>query len=151
MVEVQDCSALAFSSFREFPALAAEYAQESAIAGMPAPKHDEATYFRLERAGVLHMGVATIDKAMVGFILVLVSLNPHYSVKIGVIESFFVGAEHRRSGAGLLLKQWAEAKAKEQGARGLFVSAPTGSRLARVMEREKAYRETNRVFFRSFD
>lgn len=149
MVEVRPCSVLLFGSFKELPALAAEYEHESAIAGMPRVRIDEANYLRQERAGVLHMATATLDGALIGFILLLVNTNMHYSVKIGVVESFFVAAAHRKTGAGLMLRRWAEECARQLGAVGFFLSAPVGSRLAAVMEKDKAYEETNRVFFRS--
>lgn len=149
MVDVQVCSWLRFSAFKEFPALLAEYADESSIAGLPAACHHEASYLALERAGVMHILCAILDGELIGFVIVLVNVNPHYSVKLAVVESIFVAGKHRKSGAGLLLRKHAEQIAKEQGAVGFLLSAPAGSRFAKVMERDKAYRETNRVFFRS--
>lgn len=150
-MEVRDCPPLVFFAHRDAPALLAEYAAEASIAGLPAPQPDERSYFRLEANGVLHpLAAYDADERMVGFIVLLVSLNPHYGVKLGVIESFFVASEHRGSGAGLRLLRAAEACAEAQGAAGLLVSAPIKGRLADVLDAHDAYNETNRVFFRSF-
>lgn len=151
MVDVRECSWLMISAYRELPALLDEYAQESAIAGLPAAKPDEMSYLRLERSGAITILAATLDGALVGFITVLVTPNPHYGgAKIGVSESFFVGKAHRKSGAGQLLRKKAEEIAERKGGAGLLISAPLGGKLARVLEADRNYRETNRVFFRSF-
>lgn len=149
MVEVRDCSGLEMGAFKDLPTLLAEYGEESAIAGLPPPKIDEVSYLRMERAGISNLVVATLDGELIGFILVIVNLNPHYSAKLAVVESFFVAKAHRKSGAGRMLQKRAEEIAKQKGAVGLLMSAPVGSRLARVLELDKGYRETNRVFFRS--
>lgn len=149
MVEVRKCSWLEFSAYREFPALLDAYARECAIEGLPAPKADERVYLMRERTGMQHVLVATLDDALVGFLVLLNGPNAHYSAKIGVAESFFVAPEHRKSGAGLALRQAAEELAASDGAVGFLICAPLDSKLARVMERDKGYRETNRVFFRS--
>ncbi len=149
MVEVRKCSFLEFGAFTALPALVGEYAQESSIEGLPAPGYHEAHYLRLERAGVAQLIVALIDGELVGFAIVLVSVNPHYDQKLAVFESYFVAKAHRKSGAGLKLRTAAEHHAIEQGAIGFLVSAPNDGALARVMERDKRYRATNRVFFRS--
>ncbi len=108
-------------------------------------------YLRMERSGFASIVAATVDGELVGFITVIVTPNPHYSGgKLAVSESFFVGKAHRKSGAGQLLRKKAEEIAKRKGALGLFMSAPLGGKLARVLEKDRNYRETNRVFFRSF-
>lgn len=91
---------------------------------------------------------AYLDDILVGFCHVLVSLNPHYSALLAVTESLFVAAAHRGTGAGLALLREAENVARERGAAGMLVSAPTGGTLAAVLEHSKGFRETNRAFFR---
>jgi GNAT superfamily N-acetyltransferase len=149
MVEVQECTALAFGAYPQVGALVAEYAAESSIDGLPTPKPHEPSYLRLERAGIMHVLIALVDGAVVGFLVLLVNMNPHYGEKLAVIESFFVGKAHRKSGAGGRLLRRAEEIGRERGAIGLLLSAPVNSVLARIMEQGKRYRETNRVFFRS--
>lgn len=130
-------------------ALFAEYADESSIAGMPPPRPNEAQYLAIAQAGFAHVLAAFSGGEMIGFITLLVSPNPHYSVVIGVVESFFVAHSHRATGAGLRLLRAAEARATERGAVGFLVSAPYGGRLADVMQALSSYRETNRVFFKA--
>ena len=129
-------------------ALLREYAKECGIAGLPKPKAEWLTYARLEHHGALHVVGAYLDGSLVGFCHVLVSLNPHYSALLAVTESLFVAAAHRGTGAGLALLREAEAIARQRGAVGMLVSAPTGGSLAAVLERSKGFQETNRVFFR---
>ena len=151
MVEVKECSWLMISAYSELPALLDEYAQESSIAGLPPAKPDELGYLRMERSGFASIVAATVNGALVGFITLIVTPNPHYAgAKLGVVESFFVGQAHRKSGAGQLLRKEAEEIAKRKGVVGLLMSAPLGGKLARVLELDRNYRETNRVFFRSF-
>jgi len=54
----------------------------------------------------------------------------------------------RKTGAGLALRKRAELVAADMGAVGVLISAPSDGRLAKVMERDRQYVETNRVFFR---
>lgn len=129
-------------------ALLRDYAAESAIAGLPVPKAEWLTYARMEHHGALHVIGAYIDGQLVGFCNVLVSLSPHYSVLIAVTESLFVSPSHRGTGAGLALLREAENVARERGAAGMLVSAPTGGTLAAVLERMSGFQETNRAFFR---
>ena len=134
----------------DFQALVAEYSEECSIAGMPETNRDYEQYERFEQAGFSRMFAAYNDEKLVGFLVLLVSPNPHYGCKIGTIESIFVGAEYRKSGAGLKLLKAAEDTAKGMGAVGIFVSAPAGSQLADVMSKMSPYTETNRVFFKGF-
>jgi len=127
-------------------ALLREYSQECGIAGLPKPKAEWLTYARFEYYGVLHVVGAYLDGSLVGFCHVLVSLNPHYSALLAVTESLFVAAAHRGTGAGLALLREAGSIARQRGAVGLLVSAPTGGSLAAVLERSKGFRETNRAF-----
>ena len=117
---------------------------------MPETNRDYEQYERFEQAGFSRMFAAYNDEKLIGFLVLLVSPNPHYGCKIGTIESIFVGAEYRKSGAGLKLLKAAEDTAKGMGAVGIFVSAPAGSQLADVMSKMSPYTETNRVFFKGF-
>lgn len=127
--------------------MAAEYAAESAIDGLPPPAVKMETYRQLERARVLHAFSARLDGALVGFITVLAPILPHYGVPVAVSESFFVAKAHRRTGAGLKLLRAAENKARALGSPGLLVSAPFEGTLFKVLPRV-GYGETNRVFFK---
>lgn len=147
MLTIAPSTVAGISNAPEFPALAAEYAAESAIDGLPPPAAKMATYRQLERAGMLHAIAARHDDALVGFITVLAPVLPHYSVPVAVSESFFVARAHRCTGAGLRLLRAAEDKARALGSPGLLVSAPFEGNLFKVLPRV-GYVETNRVFFK---
>ena len=147
MLSIVPSSVAELSAAREFPALAAEYAAESAIDGLPPPSAKMETYRRLESAGMLHAFAAHSDGTLVGFITVLAPVLPHYGVPVAVSESFFVAKAHRGSGAGLKLLRAAETKARALGSPGLLVSAPFAGSLFKVLPRV-GYVETNRVFFK---
>lgn len=130
-------------------ALHDEYMHESALAKLPNPEEKIASYTALEASGsdVFSLYGAFVGEVLVGFLILLTPVIPHYGTAIAVAESLFVAAKHRSSGAGLLLIRKAEQRAKELGSQGLLFSSPTGGRLATVLPRI-GYRETNRVFFK---
>lgn len=130
-----------------WPDLLAEYAAESAIDGLGAPNPQNDTYHALEQAGALKVVCARLDGELVGFITVLLSVLPHFGRLVGICESYFVAARHRRSGAGLLILLEAERIALEAGAVGFLVSAPLGGRLAGVLQR-RGYEPASTVYFK---
>lgn len=126
-----------------------EYAQESAIHGLPHPKVNIETYRALEKVGAIHILGAFLEEKLIGFFVVLSPVLPHFGVKVAVAESFFVSKEHRKTGAGLKLLKAAEAYAMAVGSCGLLVSAPMNGILSEILP-NVGYNETSRVFFRSF-
>lgn len=149
MVEVRDCPPLVFFAHRDAPALLAGYAEESALDGLPTPKPHEATYFRRESAGVQHVLGAFLGAALIGFLVLVIDMNGHYSEKLAVVESVFVAKEHRKTGAFDKLLAAAEERAGKVGAAGLFLTAAIAARLEKVMDHKPDYRESHRVFFKS--
>jgi len=150
MIEIRNITYDILNSDPKANQIAAEYAEECSIDGMPEINRDDSMYLAFEKAGFSKTFGAYIDDVLIGFVIVLISPNPHYGCKIGSIESIFVSNEHRKSGAGLKLLKAAEEVAKDMGAVGLFVSAPYESRLSFVMENMDAYAQTNCVFFKGF-
>ncbi len=149
-IAINDSSVAEIEAAGRFRKLAAEYAAESAIAGLPPPNARREAYLHLERSGALHMISATKDGQLIGLIAVLMAVLPHYGVPVAVSESFFVAKAHRKTGAGLKLLRAAEDKARALGSPGLLVSAPFEGDLFQVLPRV-GYRETNRVFFKSVE
>lgn len=133
----------------EFPDLIAEYARESAVAGLPSPEVKMETYRLYELTGALHSFWAMRKGEMIGFITVLAPPSLHFTVPIAVTESFFVTADQRKTGAGLKLLAMAEGQARVVGAPGLMICAPFHSRLCKILPR-RGYRQTNAVFFKGF-
>lgn len=146
---VRACAFAELSGAPNFAALTEEYAKESRLAGLPEPKAHIAGYLALEAAGVMQTVCAFLADELIGFAIALVVVLPHYSVPVASMESFFVAASRRRTGAGLALRRAVERIAHERGAVGLLISVAVGSRLANVMKRSRSYRETNRVFFKA--
>lgn len=86
---------------------------------------------------------------LIGFIVLLTPVLPHYGAAIAVAESLFVGGAHRKTGAGMLLIRRAERRAREARSPGMLFSAPSGGRLSVLLPRI-GYRETNRVYLKGF-
>src|SRR5690606_9497097 len=95
---------------------------------------------------IVSMFGARVDGVLVGFIVLLTSMNPHYSVVLGAVESFFVAAAHRKSGAGVKLLREARRAAKDRGAVGLLVSAPFGAELSVLLKSSERLDLPNYVF-----
>lgn len=155
-LNVRPCTASELVDNPAFPALRREYADESAVAGLPDPEEKLVLYQCMEASGALQIYGAFVpeqagqrDEQLVGFVAVLASVLPHYGVTIAVTESLFVAAAHRRTGAGLALIRRAERHARELCSPGLLVSAPSQGRLATLLPRLR-YKETNRVFLKEF-
>lgn len=133
----------------QFEDLQAEYWNECHISGLPYPEEKILAYRNLEKTGALTTFGAVVDGVLVGFLLMLSPVMPHYGRMISVVESVFVGSAHRKSGAGLALMRHAEQHARDIGSPGIFFSAPVGSRLETLLPRLR-YRHTNAVFFKDF-
>lgn len=147
MIEVKGLSVLDIADAPNLAELLAEYGEESAIEGLGPPSAQIAIYHQLEQAGGLHLIGAFDGGVVIGFLILIVTVLPHYGALVATSESFFVAKASRKTGAGLLLLREAERMAKEKGAAGLLVSAPADSQLEAVLPRV-GFRETNRVFFR---
>ncbi len=147
---IKDCTIAELEAAPNIHALLDEYAAESSpsIKGLPRPLAKADTYKHLENAGAINVIGAWLDNFLIGYIITVAPIMPHYSVRMAVSESFFVLKEYRKTGAGLKLLHAAEDWAKDSGALGILVSSPTGGDLANVLPRI-GYTETNRVFFRS--
>lgn len=132
-----------------FAALCDEYRAESLRnPDMMGAQPDREWYACMVNAGLLHMLGVFIDNQLVGLCNVLVTPAPHFSGKLTAsTETIFVAEAHRAGGAGMKLLRAAEEVAVAAGAGGLYVAAPTGGRLERLLP-HVGYHETNRVFFR---
>jgi GNAT superfamily N-acetyltransferase len=148
-LNVRACSVAEIETHPSFPSLAREYADDCALHDLPPPTEKFATYRLLEGSGVFTAYGAFWGGDLVGFVAVLAPVIPHYGVAIAVTESLFVAKAHRKTGAGIRLIRTAEAQARHAGSPALLVSAPAGGRLAEVLP-GLGYRETNRVFMKSF-
>lgn len=146
-MNVQRSSVAELERDPDLAALLAEYAAESAIAGMPPPAAKMDSYRELEALGLLQVLSARREGRLIGFLTLLAPVLPHYGVAVAVSESFFVARADRGTGAGLKLLRSAEDIARHLGSPGLLVSAPYEGDLFQVLPRI-GYAETNRVFFK---
>lgn len=124
-----------------------EYAQESATPELGTPDVQMQAYRQMEAAGALLLLGAYQGDKLVGFLVLIVSVVPHFGRCIASTESFFVTPPARGGGTGIKLLRAAEALAREVGAVAFFVSSPSNGRLVQAMPR-MGYRETNRVYMR---
>lgn len=148
-VEVRRCTVAEILHAPNIDQITEEYASESSIKGMPHPLAKMEMYYQLEAVDALCAFGAFVDGVPVGFISVLSTIIPHYSIRLSVSESFFVLKGYRKTGAGMKLLRMAEDKAREAGAPGLLVSAPYGGVLADVLP-HSGYAPSNTIFFRAF-
>jgi len=128
--------------------LLSEYAEESAIPEIGPHDPQFQTYRMMEATGMLHVIGAYSSGQLIGFLLLITPILPHFGQRVGVTESYFVAAEFRKTGAGTQLRLAAEEIAAAAGARGLLMSAPSGGQLSQVLP-HVGYRETNQTFYKA--
>jgi GNAT superfamily N-acetyltransferase len=147
-MEIHLCPVADILDDARFEELINEYAEESKAQEAPEPKPDRELYELLEKKGALHSLRALHNGEMIGFATVIVNQVPHYGDPIATTESLFVEKAMRSTGAGLALIKAAEQVARYKKCGSLFVSAPTGSSLEKLMTRMK-YRHSHSTFVRA--
>lgn len=150
MIEVAPITVDAAFDSPQFADLCAEYQAESLRnPGLAGALPDRAGYARMAEAGLLYPLGVFADGVMVGFCAVIVAPVLHFGGKrVANTETLFVARAYRAGGAGLKLLRAAEQIAADAGAEGLYVTAPTGGRLERLLP-HAGYHETNRLFFKA--
>lgn len=146
---VRQCSVSEIQNAPNINALMEEYAAESHVSELPTPNAQWGHYTALENMGAFASIGSFADKQLIGFIGIISNKLPHHGATIAIVESFFVSANHRKSGLGLKLLKAAEQHAKDVGSPCLLVNAPHGGSLEKVMPR-MGYRHTGTVFCRGF-
>ena len=132
-----------------FAELSAEYRDECLRnPNLFGAKPDFEAYKTLEEIGMLKTVGVFIGAELVGVCAILISSVPHYHKRvIASTETLFVAKKNRASKAGMMLINSAESVALDAGADGLYVTAPVGGRLEKLMP-HVGYHQTNSVFFR---
>lgn len=130
----------------DIEALVEEYEAEAASPELPPARPQWDQYAAWERGGEFELIAARAAGRLIGFVSVLRAHLPHYGGPICVVESLFVSAGRRRTGAGLALIGAAEATAAYRGM-SLLITARAGSALERILPR-LGYRHSNTVFVR---
>jgi GNAT superfamily N-acetyltransferase len=144
---VRQSSVDEITSADNLPDLLEHYAQESSIDGLGSINPDWTTYKNLEQSGYYTPVAVFVGGVLAGFAGVIITQNPHYGKTIAVTESLFVDPQFRKHGVGNKLTQHVETLARDRGAAGLLISAPSGGRLEKLLP-ASGYRETNRAFFK---
>lgn len=145
---IRKCTISEIENAPNISELLEEYANESSIKGLPHPFAKADTYKHLENTNSIYVIGAFIENMLIGYIIMLSPILPHYSTRVAVVESFFVQEQYRKTGAGLKLLHMAENQAKDMSAYGILVSAPFNGSLTKVLP-NVGYQETNRIFFRN--
>ena len=151
MLDVRQCQFDDLAQSPSFSALCAEYADECHLDGLPSPAPQVEIYQRMEAVtGDMFAAIGAFnDGELVGALIMVMAVLPHYGAKFATVESYFVANNARRRGAGFLLLSEAERIARERGALALFVSTKVGSKLAEIMPKRKGYTNTNMIFMRT--
>lgn len=144
---ILNCVFAELEKMPEFPALVEEYYSEAGNPGLPRPKYDSERYGQLCKLGLMHTFGVTVDGRLIGFMMIVVSVLPKYSLPVATLDTIFVGKAHRMSGAGVRLLQRAEQIAADLADGRLLASSPVEGALANLLERS-GYLESNRIFFK---
>lgn len=134
-MEVKDVPVRAIYSSPEFEQIVREYSEESGNPdlGCGCPALD--FYERMEGSGALRCAAAYEGDRIIGFVIVVTTLYPHFGKLVGTVESIWLSREHRAGGAGIRLIRKAQDMAREMGAVGIYFGARSGSRLAQLYGR----------------
>jgi len=147
---VEKCRAAELFDDVESAVLMAEYAEESAIALLGKLSPSREWYEQLEYSGYAQCFAVRDGSVLVGFACLLHAVVPHYGLNYANTESIFVRRSARSDGAGTDLMHALEEYAQDVlGCKGLFYSAPVGSRMARMLGlKGQRYTRTSEVFCR---
>lgn len=132
-------------------ALLAEYAAECSLPELGEVDPQRELYAAMEASGGLQcFGVYSEDlTTLVGFISLLTWTVPHYGKTIVSSESIFLSRRDRRSNTGIMMLDFVVNYGREKKARMVQITAPVGSRLAKLLSLMEEYRHSNNVFVRS--
>ena len=130
-----------------FSDLIEEYCAESGLPVLGCADVQSKTYRAMESTGAMRLIAAFINGELIGFINLLSTVLPHFGKPVFTAESFFVAGRARKSGAGIALLKAAEQAASESGALGIYVSAPIGSRIERVLP-GVGFKAVHQVYFK---
>lgn len=131
-----------------FGQLIADYARECANPGMGVPNPNREQYEAMEKVGMFYLLGAYRGDEMVGFVTYLLTPMAHFSNTAATVESLFLDPRCRHGLLGVRLIKAALKQAKSLGAKGLYLSAPSGSQLEKLAN-ALHFKQTNVVFFAS--
>ena len=130
-MEIKALTVDEFRSRPEWPALIREYAVESALepfADTATPQWD-AYQALLDQGALVVLGAFDADR-LIGFLAVVVTVLPHFGVRMACTESYFVASAARNTGAGLALLREAQAVAQAAEAQEAAAEAQEAAAMA---------------------
>lgn len=145
-ITVRPCSVDEIQHAPNIEVVLDEYAAESAIPALAPHDPQWHTYQAAEDIGILRAVGAFQGDELVGGVLLMCGVLPHYGKRVATTESLFVTPEARRAGIGTQILREAKRVAAEMGAVLLMVSAPVGGKLEAVLDADPAYDRTNAIF-----
>ena len=144
-MELKTISFAEVANHPAFAALCDEYLAESGNADIGGHCVNTDYYSLLESIGQFFVIGAFKNADLVGFAFLVLNEHPHYSQMIGICDAIFVDKKHRKGAAGLRLIRAVQSLAKEKGVKGVYFSAPEGSRLSMLYAH--IFKPTDRVYW----
>jgi GNAT superfamily N-acetyltransferase len=145
MIEIKRVSAKELFEDKNFLILGKEYEEESAIEGLPPINLQYDIYYNLEKVNALDVIGAYKDGYLIGFIIAVSSITPHYGFLAIGTESFFVSKEHRKNNTGKKLILELEEIAKEKEATVIMMASPINGAL-HTAAKGFGFKPTNTMF-----
>ena len=133
MVDIVKSSATEVFEYKDINVLLDNYADKgksSLISAAARP--DIQTYMQLEEMGLLYVYVAKKNDDIVGLIVTIDNVMPHYTEICTTVESLYVEPEYRKHGTAKRLVEYAEEEAKVRDSIVMFMSLPHGDMLNKV-------------------
>lgn len=120
-------------SHPDFNLLVDSYGKEIVYDGFPEPALNFEWYEAMESSGTLRTVLLLDGDRLAGFCQFTLSELPHFKgMRVAGTESIFVLPQYRKGGAALKLLREVFRYAKEEGARGIYLGAKTGSSAAKL-------------------
>lgn len=144
-MDIRDCTPDEVFNAPGYADCFAEYTDECANHSIGETRPDVERYRQMHELGMLACGGAFDGDTLVGVVWLMITPVGHYGgQRIATTESLFLRKQYREGLAGIHLIKWAKDRARELGCPVLYISAPTGSRLAAIGAR--LWKCTNMVF-----
>lgn len=124
--------------------------EEGGAEGLPEGKLSHEIYRSLEANGNLFVIKALDDGTLMGAIIILLYISPHYSVKLAQVDLVFLDKKYRNTRAGLEMLKQAEDVSKRNGAIGISFNAHIHTALEELLNIKK-YKLTHRIYFKPFN
>lgn len=134
-MELKEVSVGTIFESPEFGQIVEDYRNESGNPDLGEAVPSREFYERMASAGALRCVVAYDGSRIVGIVLVVATIYPHFGKTVASVESLWLDRSHRAGGSGLKLIRKAQEVARDMGAAGIYYGARVGSRQAELYGR----------------